>query len=78
MAHVYVHVRACARMCVVSEIKDSFQSLRYLSNFFRVYAHIAYIHVESLEFFFMWDYFSIFICAGDVEHPIARFNHNHQ
>ena len=55
-----VHVRTCARACVISEI----------STLFRVYAislstHTLYTCRIAL-IFSMWDYFDIFIFAGDV------------
>ena len=57
-AYVYAHVRA--HVSVISEIKHSFQSLRYLLITSYLYTYrISWIYV-------MWDYLFVLIYTGDM------------
>ena len=64
---IHVHKRecACALVCACEYINNE---IAPFSRFFLShYVHKSYIRAGLSDFFVMWDYFSVFICTGDVE-----------
>ena len=56
----HTYVCACVHASVVSEIKHSFQSLRYLINY------LLLIYPSDFLNYVMWDYLFVLICSSDV------------
>ena len=64
--HECVRVYMCARMCMKNEIAPFSAFLLFY------YEHITYILAHSPDFFFMWDYFSDFICTGESRRSSSK------